>query len=595
MNQEFLLKSTFILLLLFVMLNKYIIFDPSENYVNMFFKTSNISIIIEIDSFDYSYVSQAWGRVLSKIPFKVRTIYFYVHRHNTYLQNSKKKIEYLKKEEQMLKKLENMSFPRIVISDLPDNGYLPLMISSYTDDMYPLQTICYIDARNINHKRHIWNLLSNSQNNVLAKWIEDAYKMHLEDPSLASVFGFHTKVDLNNSENNMIKKIVGCDLVMVKEKIVRELLYYTKCSLGSPSPFLALSMIDDQKVHNSFKLIQNQFIQKVNFFPFSKPNHFSLSTHINEAFQCPSTLKGKSDNITFSVFIPCFKRNYFKLTLTRLSNETMQPEYYVLIQNRYYIDIDVENELQNYLRANPRPIYKIWMVNYNSFFVLPNLVTSLLNTDFVIRLDDDHIPDSDNRIHDSGSPIHFEGNRPVFDSHMHDSYDLMKTAVTSAFSENLNHDTILGDRPSVLNIVVGNFVNSDSIRISCRNPYVDYVASPYVYRPIQMKLAGRLKPFFLSGGEDAHFGLSASILCDTFSRHLKFKIKDFSADSKGHANDDEIRNNVMSIEKIFDGELIHNVYAYYVKIGLKSKCWSNFVLDPRDKINGSVYSHQSFF
>lgn len=597
MLYETFIKLFFLFILLVSNNNKFkiLISKYSELGINMFYGSSNISIIIETDSFDYQTFQDIWAPILSEIELKVQYVYFYVHKHNNFSpyifnKQNNQTLKQIEDQKQELKKLSNLSFPRIVISDLPDNGYLPLMISSYTDDMYPLRVICYIDARNIdksqkNYRKHIADLIYNRPSplskSLLTKWIEKSYLMHLNDLSVGSIFGFKTKVSINSEflpknfdskhqnkpHNQIIEKVVGCDIVMAKETVIRELLYYTKSSMDSPSPFLTLSLINELKIHNSFEnLLSNEFIEKVDFFPFSKKKE--IERRPNEAFKCPDVYGDDKKNATFSIFVPCFRRNYFKLFFSMMRMQILQPSYYVLVQNRYHVYLDYESEFKKYFTSTSnRPVYKVWMLNYNSFFVLPNLITSLLNTDLVIRFDDDHIPT---------------------DSH------ILSHVVKWEFLESHIGDVIMGDRVSFLNINVGNFKNQENFEIDCQGCPPDYVASPYIYRPHQMKLSGRIKPMFLAGGEDAHFGLSASILCDTISKHISFNVRDFSDDENRHEIDDEIiqykQRNLHYI-----GELIHNVYIYYVRIGLKPKCWKNFKLDPSDMINGSVYRHTPFF
>lgn len=562
--------------------------DFFESDIHIIYETSNISIIIETDSFDYEMFEKIWAPILLGIELKVQSVYFYVHKESFFSStndfsssnNSSEKVD-------QLKKLSKISFPKIVISDFPENGYLPLMVSSYTEDMNPVQIICYIDARRIeqrkkNYRKHIGEIINKRPNinrkNPLSDWIQTSYQMHLSDRSIGSVFGFKTKVTLNEFANNTmnkkgdentIEKVVGCDVVMVKESVVRELLYYTKSSMDSPSSFLALSLVNNKKIHNSFEnLLSNKFIQNVDFFPSSKPENQILTINQNEAFKCPSIFKSNKKNVTFSVYIPCYKRDYFRLFFSQMNRQTLQPSYYILVQNRFHVYLDHEFMFNKYLSStSARPIYKVWMLNFNTFFVFPNLVTSLLNTDFVIRFDDDHIPT---------------------DSHM------LSRVVRDEFMENKIGDMIEGDRISILNIYVGDFKSRKRFDINCRRKLPDYVASPYIYRPIQMKLSGRLRPMFLAGGEDAHFGLSASILCRTESKYVGFRVTDLSFDKNRHELDDEINQYKEKYVHVV-GELIHNVYAYYVKIGLKPNCWIGFVLDPRDRINGSVYLHTKFF
>lgn len=597
---ETFVKLLFIFILLYINNNEFKTMQARLylSNINMLFGNSNISIIIETDSFDYKTFTEVWAPIITGINLELQSVYFYIHTPNKFTPNqiNFRSNQTLKKNEEQkseLKKLANLSWPRIVISDFPDNGYLPLMISSYTDEINPLKIICYIDARNLdptkdNYRKHIADLISDRPNNDrkhrLSEWIEKSYQLHTTDRSIGSIFGYKTKIQINSEflpkiyttgpqkkqEKGIIEKVVGCDIVMVKEPIVRELLYYTKSSMDSPSPFLALSLNNDLRIRNFYEnLLSNEPIEKVDFFPFSKKNNNqTIQERPNKAFKCPYPMGSNKEDASYSVFIPCYKRNYFRSIFSMMNMQTLQPSYYLIVQNRFHVYLDYETELRYYFTMeSSRPLYKVWMLNYNSFFILPNLVTSLLNTDFVVRLDDDHIPTNPN---------------------------MMSHVVRYELLSNHHSDVILGDRASILNIYVGNFKERKKFEINCNGRHPDYVASPYIYRPIQMKLSGRLKPMFLAGGEDAHFGLSSAILCKTISKHISFNIRDLSGDGNGHEIDNEIIQYKQKYVHV-QGELIHCVYEYYVRIGLKPVCWKKFELDPRDMINGSVYLHSRFF
>lgn len=537
-------------------------------YLAKSFSFSNLSIIVETDFFDYHTFEKIWKPIIFDIPLYITSFYFFVH-HENYFNQSKKRHKTGERKEN-LRKIKKIKWAKVIFSDLPENGYLPLLISSYGFDYYPPKIICYIDARNYDYKHKKSN--NNNRNHLsylfqppdkerksifhtnLVQWITDSFYKHLNEPKLSSIFGFRSEITIPNN----IQKIVGCDVVMTKEEIIRDLLFYTKNSMDSPSPFIALSMIDENKGYNSYdNLIINETIQKV--------NENTLTTQINQKFQCPELLNKK--NFTFAVFIPCFKRNYFKAILSMFSKQITQPSFYLLIQNRYYVTLDVENKLSKYLKTNKRPIYKIWMINFNSFFILPNLITSLLNTDFVIRFDDDHIP--------------------LFKN-------ITSYIVDRALKENQKNDTIIGHRSSTLNRRIYAF--HDFYTIFCVKNEIDYVASPYIYRPQHMKLSGRMKPFFIAGGEDFQLSLVASIQCGTISLSANFNIEDRSNDWYMHIYDKEIDDyyNIHGFYS-FPDYFSHFVYAYYIKIGYKPKCWIGFKLNKNRRINGAEYSHRSVF
>lgn len=544
-----------------------------EQTNNLFISTSNLSIIIETDFFDCDTFTKIWKPIITDIPLYITSFYFFVHYTNGLNKTSKKK--------ENLYEIKNLKWAKVVISDLPENGYLPLMISSYGLNMYPPTIILYINASNydynqrkksgLNNKNHLSELFKPPSENklinngfynenshqfktVLSKWITNSFYKHLNDPNLSSIFGFKTEIQtsIENRQN-----FVGCDVVMVKESIVRELLFYSNSTMNSQPSFLSLSMINSQKVHNSYDLFSTETIGKI----------YGIKPRINERFQCPKKLNETKKDYTFSIFIPCFKRNYFKGLFKNFSKQIYQPSYYVLIQNRYYVSLDVENKFYKYIKSNKRPIYKIWMVNFNSFFILPNLITSLLDTDFVIRFDDDHFP--------------------LFKN-------ITKYVLDAAIKKNMKIDSIIGHRASVLNRRIFAFQRFGNI--FCHHHNVDYVASPYIYRPQQMKISGRVKPFFLAGGEDFQLGLVASIQCGTMSYYLNFNIFDHSDDRKKHILDREIQKyyNDHRYNELPD-YFSHSVYAYYIQIGYKPKCWNNFKLYENEKINGVEYKHKSFF
>lgn len=111
---------------------------------------------------------------------------------------------------------------------------------------------------------------------------------------------------------------------MVKEPIVRQLLLYSSTSIESPSSFLSLSLINNSRLINSFDtLIYDTRIPNYDFFPSNKAKSGTNSLNLPMSHQCPTPFENK--NRTYSMYIPCYKRNYFDKMLPDLSCESMQP------------------------------------------------------------------------------------------------------------------------------------------------------------------------------------------------------------------------------------------------------------------------------
>ena len=164
-------------------------FDQS-NY--LYLSISNLSIIIETDFFDYNIFEKVWKPIISDIPLYITSFYIFVHHKNHFNQTNK-----ATKRKENIYKIKNLKWAKVIISDLPENGYLPLMISSYGLNMYPPRIICYIDIRNYDYNKSNSNhfselfkspnenlLINNDYSNhqfqsVISQWITNSFVKHL--------------------------------------------------------------------------------------------------------------------------------------------------------------------------------------------------------------------------------------------------------------------------------------------------------------------------------------------------------------------------------------------------------------------------------
>lgn len=158
----------------------------------------------------------------------------------------------------------------------------------------------------------------------------------------------------------------------------------------------------------------------------------------------------------------------------------------------------------------------------------------------------------------------------------------------------MSRNAIFGDRQSLLFFKLDGFKYSDSISIQIRDNLSDYVASPYVYRPLFMKLSGRVRPLFLAGGEDLHLELPAKLLCNISSNQHSFQYDDLSNDANRHLLDNEVNMYYHRYYQDMNTSLLFQLYRYYINMGYMPYCWQNFRLLEDEKINNSILNHIPF-
>ena len=149
------------------------------------------------------------------------------------------------------------------------------------------------------------------------------------------------------------------------------LLHYTDSDTTHINPFIQFSCATQTK----FTFIPFKYLQKSNLENIY--GRFSIN------MKCP-----KFKDIfkpSLCVVIPAFKRNYFSSSFVSFSNQTYKPKFYVIIQNdnRKIFNLSLIQTLVN------KPVYHIWMKNWNSYFYLNHRISSVLPRDFILKYDDD--------------------------------------------------------------------------------------------------------------------------------------------------------------------------------------------------------------
>lgn len=95
-------------------------------------------------------------------------------------------------------------------------------------------------------------------------------------------------------------------------------------------------------------------------------------------------------NSSVAVFLRTYQRNYIRQQVERLLNQTYPPQVIVILQNRNLVDLRLD-EITTMYSVNGTTIFYLWNVNWNSFFHLSYLVSSLMPTDLSFTYDDDQL------------------------------------------------------------------------------------------------------------------------------------------------------------------------------------------------------------
>lgn len=249
----------------------------------------------------------------------------------------------------------NITFPKLIYSNYPDTGYMPLVVALYGQN--PPEFILYSNQDNLR------KVISDD-------WIARAFAKLRMDNSTGVVFGGQTEYKGEK---------VGISLALIRSTVVRELLYYSNATSESIPPLLALSLLVRGSKSNKIKM---------EFYP-SKSVVSATYTNLEGKYPvrlqyCPE-VHPNSNHPKLAILMPHFKRVYTYQHLQEYAKQDFQPTFYLIFQNDNRFSLDFDN-LSTIVQ---QPIYHIWLYNWNSLFFLSNYASSLFNVDFVYRYDDD--------------------------------------------------------------------------------------------------------------------------------------------------------------------------------------------------------------
>ena len=436
--------------------------------------------------------------------------------------NSTKNYYFIKTNEKVLNEnitniVENNTI-KIVHSNFPDSIFLPLVVSLYGNTIP--EYVLFIEGE---------GLINYNNANILTTWAENAYIKIMKN-NLDYIFGNFQYIN---------DKKIGCSILLTKASILQHLLYYTDSDTSHINPFIQLSFATQTK----FSFSKLDFLKK-SYLENNDINNNKFSLNV----KCPSYVD--SNNPSFCIMIPSFKRNYFPQILSTLNNQTVKPSFYIIIQN----DNRLVHNFTLFQELVDSPIYHIWLQNWNSFFFLPHRLSAVFPVDFVLKYDDDQWP-RDNTLNE----IHIEKTK--------------------------NKNSIYGFRGPLL---PGRFCKYSPKNYKRTEAHqIDHTGTPFLARPGYFKLDARNKVYRLYGGEDISLCVNSYILCDVKIKRMKMKLVENHKDGNNQGKDKQIIEQV-KLENETKFNLFTNTYCYYIQSGYIPRTWGEFTLPLNDSINITI-------
>lgn len=448
-------------------------------------------------------------------------------KHSLFLKilnklNSTENYYFIKTNENYLKENLNYSINgsiiKIVQSNFPDSIFLPLVVSLYGNDIP--EYILFIEGEDLIYHNE----------NYFIEWFNNVFAI-MKNYNYDYIFG--NSIFINNKQ-------IGCSILLSKGSVIQHLLYYTNSDTTHMNPMIQLSFASNTK----FTFIH---------FKYSKPSKLEYNNSIYSTnMNCPSIeVKNKT---SFCIMLPIFKRNYTSLSFSAFSKQTLKPDFYIILQNENRLYINVSS-LQNIV---DKPIYHIWMQNWNSFFFLNHRLVSLLPCDFIIKYDDDQWPEDD---------------------------DINQRLLNSIIGRN----QIIGHRGTIIPRAFMGYFSNHYKKLA--TDIMDHVATPMIIRPGYLKLDARNKIYRLFGGEDITLSLNSWKFCSVESRKLKLKLIQKQKDGNNHRLDKQIIN-VYEKDKNLKYNLFYRIYYYLILSGYTPRRWDKFPISNKENINIRI-NHKS--
>ena len=273
----------------------------------------------------------------------------YVVSNSTYMEN--------------LKLFERLGYyTNITVTNFAnDNDYLAFLLSFYYKSDVSVVVKVNSTADSI------------SMADEIGHWIDQAV-------SFDGIFGKNSlvtgKLQCMTLANNQ------SSFVLIANPALRHLLMYTDITYSYESLFSLLPKVGASSPQWLYYQLPSR--SRVPFQPEREKEIISL---LNE--QKCKPLNATPDS-SISVFLRTYQRDYIHRQVSLLLSQTKPPDVIVILQNRNLVDLHLDDLVQTFA-ANGTKILYLWNINWNSFFHLSYLVSSLMPTDLSFTYDDDQL------------------------------------------------------------------------------------------------------------------------------------------------------------------------------------------------------------
>lgn len=311
-----------------------------------------------------------------------------------------------------------------------------------------------------------------------------------------------------------------CTFLALHNVYLRQILMYSTISFTDPSLFTLLPLYNYKNITWLSSSFQINHSVKANLSSLYK--HPSYQQCLN-----PSSLHSK----TYSVLIRLYQRHYLEEQLDRLFQQSILPEQVFLIQNCNLTVFPYEQLVNHYQKC--RIIY-LWNVNWNSFFHLSYLISSLIPSSYSFTYDDDQL---------------------LKEPNMHEKILQQLTNTPGIYSL----------RPWCWCKEYRKTSKRMKCQEACQN-HTDLVVNPFFYPSILSKFMWRYDIPMYYCCEEMSLLLSASIECDVQWFSLPYEYESRQADKRDRSTDSYTKR---LKEQVDWKNIEHEAMYYYVRAGYK--------------------------
>ena len=239
-----------------------------------------------------------------------------------------------------------------------DHDYLSFLFSFYYRSSYlAVINVATTDDRDV-------------ASEMINNWLEDAAERFSSDMQEQVVSGELPLSPLGAQR---------CSFLFTTNVALRRVLTYSSLSMASPTLFSILPAY--ASLHSSWTSIR---LPSGDPMILSEDQRWFRFLRLIKCHRMQATV-----NSTITVFLRLYQRHYLEKQLAMLMRQSLLPAYVVILQNRNLTQFAYDDLARTYTHRST--VRYIWNVNWNAFFHLSYLISSVMPTDLSFTFDDDQL------------------------------------------------------------------------------------------------------------------------------------------------------------------------------------------------------------